>query len=67
MSKEYAVWERARVQFHNVRPMDRDTKLFKCFTCDAWFDNGLHLDRNFVLVNTEIEQCPIAQVDLFRP
>ena len=61
------VWENARLQFHNVREMDRGTKLFKCFTCEAWFDGGLHLDRNFNFISQEIEQCPVAQLDLFKP
>lgn len=61
----YTVWEHARVQFHNLREIDRGSKLFRCFTCDAWFDGGTQLDRNFNFVSTEIEQCPIAQVDLF--
>src|SRR5271165_5745210 len=55
----YAVWERARAQYHNLRDMDRGAKLFKCFTCESWFDGGMHLDRNFNFVGTEIEQCPI--------
>lgn len=60
------MFDHAKTQYHNLREMDRGLALFKCFTCDCWFDNGLQLDRNFNLLSKSgIEQCPIAQVDLF--
>ena len=59
-------WQLAQTQFHNVSERDKDAKLFRCFTCDCWFDSGIQVDRNFNLINaTGVEQCPIAQVDLF--
>ena len=59
-------WQLARMQFHNVSERDKETQLFRCFTCNCWFDNGIQVDRNFILISAEgIEQCPIAQVDLF--
>jgi hypothetical protein len=61
-----AQWELAQIRFHNVREVDRKSKLFRCLTCNCWFDGELQLDCNFNLVSKEgIEQCPIAQVDLF--
>jgi hypothetical protein len=61
-----AQWQLAQAMLHHVREIDKDSKLFRCFTCSCWFDHGIQLDRNFVLITAEgIEQCPIAQIDLF--
>ena len=62
-----AMWELARVHHHNLRDMDKESMLFRCFTCDSWFDLGLgaQLDRNFRVVTKGVAVCPIAQADLF--
>jgi len=60
------LWQLAANQFHNLRDIDRDTRLFRCFTCDSWFDVGTgQLDRNFNYIAKEPEICPIAQAMLF--
>lgn len=60
------MWQKAEWQFHNIREMDRHTSLFKCFTCNAWFDAGMgQLDLNFKFISKEPEICPIAQAMMF--
>ena len=60
------MWQRAANQFHNLREMDKPTSLFRCLTCNAWFDANLgQLDLNFKFIAEVPEICPIAQAMMF--
>jgi len=52
---------------HNVREIDKHTSLFRCFTCNCWFDQqtGYQLDCNFHVIDKEVRICPIAQAMMF--
>lgn len=58
-------FDQARVLHHNLRDVDRDAALFRCFTCSCWFDGAQQLDRNFHSLGVEILICPIAQAMMF--
>ncbi len=58
-------WDAARLQYHNLRESDKHAALFKCFTCNCWFDGQYQLDHNFNVMGTEIHICPIAQAMMF--
>lgn len=50
-----------------MREIDAKAKMFRCFTCDCWFDGEQQLDRNFNHIGTEVQTCPVAQAMLFNP
>ncbi len=65
MKTIHTQWHTAKYLHHNVRECDMYTTLFKCFTCNCWFDGEQQLDNNFKSLGTEVRICPIAQAMLF--
>ena len=67
METTHTQWLEAIRQLHRVREIDAKVMMFRCFTCDCWFDGEQQLDRNFNHISTEVQTCPVAQAMLFNP
>ena len=65
METTHTQWLEAIRQLHRVREIDAKVMMFRCFTCDCWFDGEQQLDNNFKSLGTEVRICPIAQAMLF--